>query len=236
MEAIRFKVSGIFNSFRIPFFRTYQKTFLAPTKTNIIGLLTNIMGSSEKTFYEILNKEVIDVSVVIDNIAGRAKDMWAYKTLENKGGMHGRSVIRRDRLFKACYTIYLSVKDTLLEEKILDSLKYPKNIPSLGLDDEIVVISDVEKINLKHNESNIIDSIFVDKGYKYKAVIKDVSKQVELPTSNIAPMNYSISISENQRFSRTAQNEMKQIEFINCEMHFEKIESYTDDINRVVFY
>ena len=42
MKAIRFEVEGLLNSFRIPFFRTYHKTFLAPPKTTVIGLLCPI--------------------------------------------------------------------------------------------------------------------------------------------------------------------------------------------------
>ena len=97
MEAIRFEVEGLLNSFRVPFFRTYHKTFLAPPKTTVIGLLCNIALKSQKEFFEILDQELIDVSVVIDEIGGRTKDLWSYKTLE-KGNM-GKSVIRRDKLF-----------------------------------------------------------------------------------------------------------------------------------------
>jgi CRISPR-associated Cas5-like protein len=237
MKAIRFKVNGILNSYRIPFFRTYHKSFFAPPKTTIIGLLTNIMAKPEKWFYETLNNRDIDVSVIINEICGKAKDMWSYKTLESKSGMHGRSVIRRDKLFKACYTIYLLIKDPALSLDILEALKKPQSVPSLGLDDEMIIISEAMEIDLKPNTSNIIDSIFMDRGNLYKAVIKDVSKQVELPTSNIVPLNYIIEESKDkQRAARIPKDEFKQVEFINCEIHFENIESYTDGLNRVVFY
>ena len=52
MNVIRFKTEGILNSFRVPLFKTYHRTFLAPTKTNIIGMITNIMGKSERWYYE----------------------------------------------------------------------------------------------------------------------------------------------------------------------------------------
>lgn len=138
MEAIRFEVEGLLNSFRVPFFRTYHKTFLAPPKTTIIGLLCNIALKSQKEFFEILNQELIDVSVIIDEINGKTKDLWSYKTLE-KGNM-GKSVIRRDKLFLSKYTIYLSIKNKTLFDEIYSALKNPKNTPALGLDDELIII------------------------------------------------------------------------------------------------
>lgn len=84
MKVIRFEIQGLINSYRIPFFRTYHKSFLAPPKTTIIGMLCNISLKSQKEFFEILDKEVFEVSVVINEIKGRAKDLWSYKTLEKK--------------------------------------------------------------------------------------------------------------------------------------------------------
>lgn len=47
-------------------------------------MLCNISLKSQKEFFEILDKEVFEVSVVINEIKGRAKDLWSYKTLEKK--------------------------------------------------------------------------------------------------------------------------------------------------------
>ena len=84
MRVIRFGVEGLMNSFRIPFFRTYHKSFLAPPKTTIIGMLCNISLKSQKEFFEILESEMIELSVVINSIEGRGKDLWSYKTIDKK--------------------------------------------------------------------------------------------------------------------------------------------------------
>lgn len=246
MDAIRFKVEGILNSFRVPFFRTYQKSFLAPPKTTVMGMIANIMRKPENWYYDALRNDYFDVSVVIDNIGGRGKDLWSYKTLENKSGMHGRSIIRRDKLYRPRYTIYLVLnKESLskhninydeMKDDILEALKYPSSIPSLGLDDEIIRIYDISEVALKVNNTGAIDSIFMDKNYKYTAKIKEKSLEIELPTSNIVPLSYAVGLENGQRTSRKDEDQYKQVEYINCEVYIEGVESYTDGINRMVFY
>jgi len=236
MKVIRFKTEGILNSFRVPLFKTYHRTFLAPTKTNIIGMITNIMGKSEKWYYEILNKNRIKVSVVINNIEGKTKDLWAYKIYKNKND--GRSIIRRDRLYKAIYTIYLLIESEKLFKEILIALKFPKSIPSLGLDDELIKLFEIEnKIQISENKSGYINSVFVDKGYSYDVIIEDQDKFVEFPIANETPLSFKVEISDKRfRKSRQAMDNFKQVEYLNCKIELKNVTSYTDGINRMVFY
>jgi len=236
MNVIRFKAEGILNSFRVPLFKTYHRTFLAPTKTNIIGMITNIMGESEKWYYEVLNKNRIKVSVVINNIEGKTKDLWAYKTYKNKN--KGRSIIRRDRLYKAVYTIYLLIDSEELFKEILIALKFPKSIPSLGLDDELIKISEIEnKIQMSENKSRHINSVFMDKGYSYNVMIEDQDRFVEFPMANETPLSFKVEISDKGfRKSRQAMDNFKQVEYLNCMIELKNVTSYTDGINRMAFY
>jgi CRISPR-associated protein Cas5 subtype I-B len=237
MYIIKFKVEGVYNSFRVPFFRTYHKTFLAPPKTTILGMLTNIMGKSEEFYYNLLNEDEIKVSVVIDSIRGKAKDLWAYKSLESKGNMHGRSIIRRDKLFNAKYSIYLMIRNESLRKEIYSCLMCPKAIPSLGLDDEIIKIFDVKShIELLENDSNIINSVFMDKGYEYEVKIKDILNDVELPTANIVPLKYKIDKEQNVRTTRKSIEEYKQVEYMNCYVQLKDIKSFICENNKLVFY
>jgi len=236
MKVIRFKTEGILNSFRVPLFKTYHRTFLAPTKTNIIGMITNIMGKSERWYYETLNENQIKVSVVINNIEGKTKDLWAYKTYKNKND--GRSIIRRDRLYKAIYTIYLLIESEELFKEILNALKFPKGIPSLGLDDEIIKISDIEdKIQMNLNKSEYINSVFMDKKYSYNVIIENQDKFVEFPIANETPLSFKVKFSkEGFRKSRQAIDNFKQVEYLNCMIELKNVTSYTDGENRMVFY
>jgi len=237
MRVIRFEIEGLMNSFRIPFFRTYHKSFLAPPKTTIIGMLCNISLKSQKEFFEILESDRIEVSVVINSIEGRGKDLWSYKTIDKKN--RGKSVIRRDKLFIPNYTIYLQIEEEELYQEILGNLKTPKNIPSLGLDDELIIIRDVQEIELDNIQSNKINSIFLDKGISYKAFIKEFSSTMELPISNITPTKFIGFDKKGKRISREISEEFRQVEFINCEIEFEKeVESFVDrELNhRLVLY
>lgn len=238
MQIIRFELEGFLNSFRIPFFRNYHKTFLAPPKTTIIGLLCNVSLKSQKEFFHILNEDLIDISVIIDEIKGKTKDLWTYKTFKSKN--MGKSVLRRDKLFLPKYTIYLHIKDKELFELILQALKYPLNIPSLGLDDELVNIKNVENLSdkLKINDKEEINSVFLNKDYTYKAYIKDLSKAVELPTANITPIKFLAFDKKGNRISKESQEEFLQVESINCNIKIEEILSYFDEEknNRLVFY
>jgi len=237
MEVIRFKIQGFMNSFRIPFFRTYHKTFLAPPKTTVVGMLCNISLKPQKEFFEILNSDKILVSVIINDINGRTKDLWSYKTLEKKN--MGKSVVRRDKLFIPNYTIYLKIEDKQLFDEIFEVLNNPKNIPSLGLDDELVYIYAVKKLSLMYNNSNRINSMFLDKGIKYKAFILDSLKSIELPTAQIVPIKFKAFDKKDNRIPKEILEEFKQVEYINCEIEFQNNIEIFEDIelkNKMVFY
>jgi CRISPR-associated protein Cas5t len=240
MKFIRFEVEGILNSFRIPFFRTYHKTFFAPPKSTVIGMLCNISLKSQKDFFEILNKELIGVSIVINSISGKTKELWSYKTLK-KVNM-GRSVVRRDKLFLPTYTIYLQIQDDMLFNDTLESLTNPKNIPSLGLDDELIRIKNVTILDNEifvQNNTNRINSVFLDKNIKYKVHMAKYDKFLKLPTPNLVPIKFVAFDSKGNRISKEAKEEFLQIEYINCEIEFlENIESFRDIEldNRVIFY
>ena len=236
MKVIRFKTEGILNSFRVPLFKTYHRTFLAPTKTNIIGMITNIMGKPERWYYKSLSEKLIKVSVVINNIEGKTKDLWAYKTYKNEND--GRSIIRRDKLYKAIYTIYLLIESEELFKEILIALKFPESIPSLGLDDELIKISEIEnKIEMSENKSGYINSVFIDKGYSYDVIIEDQDKFVEFPMANETPLSFKVEISDKGfRKSRQAIDNFKQVEYLNCKIELKNVTSYTDGINKMVFY
>jgi CRISPR-associated protein Cas5t len=238
MKVIRFELEGLLNSFRIPFFRTYHKTFLAPPKTTVIGMLCNIALKPQKEFFEILDKELIEVSVIIDEISGKTKDLWSYKTLE-KGNM-GKNVIRRDKLFLSKYTIYLHIGEQILFDDVFKALKNPKNTPSLGLDDELVIIKNVKDVSeaIKQNDTDHINSVFLNKGYRHKAFIKEQNKPVELPTPNLIPIKFIAFDKKENRISKEVKEEYPQIEYINCNMQIDGVVSYMDveNNNRLVFY
>lgn len=235
MRVIRFELQGLLNSYRIPFFRSYHKSLLAPPKTTLIGMLCNIALKSQKEFFEILEDDKIELSIVIKEIGGKTKDLWSYKTREKKN--RGKSVVRRDKFFQPYYLVYLHIKDDILFDEILHSLRKPKNIPSLGLDDELVVIQNIDVLEMLKSEVNCIDSIFLDKNFNYKVKPKDISKPIQLPTSHLVPTKFKGFDTKGKRISREVTEEFLQVEYINCEVEFAgEIPIYSDTKHSVLFY
>lgn len=77
MEAVRFIVEGLINSFRMPQTSIYQLTCLAPTKTQVVGMLTNIMGKNERDYYALLDK--VQVGIIPVYINSIFNDAWTFK-------------------------------------------------------------------------------------------------------------------------------------------------------------
>jgi len=156
-----FKVEWILNSFRQIDFKTYHKTYLVPTKWNILGMLTSVCGENEKFYYDLVNKK-IDVQIKILNIWWFTKDLWHIKNLKHKEW----SIIRRERIYNPIYEIEIIIEDEKLLWKFLDWLKNPKRIPSLWLNDEIVKIFDIKIKNFVLEEVKEIDKIIFMKEVK----------------------------------------------------------------------
>ncbi len=156
VKAIRFKAEGFVNSFRISQTAVYQLTGLVPTKTNIVGMLANISGKFEKDYYEMLKE--IKVGIIPLDINSHFVDLWGYKKF--KKGNYGRAVLKREKLYLPKYLIYVLTNNDL-SEYLLECLKNPKRIPSLGMDDELANIKNVKKISMDKIKSREVHSIFI---------------------------------------------------------------------------
>ena len=218
MKVIKFRVNGIFNSFRIPFFKTYHKTFLSPPKTTIIGLLANISNKPQKEFFEMI--ETIKVGIIIENIDSKFKDLWKYKLYEKKNG--GSGIVRRDKLFNAIYTIYITDFD-------IKFLKSPLAVPALGLDDEMVKISDIEEIELT-KKTDKIHSCFVSDEIKIKD-IKVLDDNFMMPTFCNVPTEI-VGFEKDIRVPKKVKKEQLQVDFFNCEIEVENLEVYLDETTK----
>jgi len=159
MNIIRFRIEGLVNSFRVPQTAVYQNTTITPTKTQIVGLLTNIMGKVEKDYYELLNELMVGiVPVKINNIF---VDLWQYKKWKESN--QGRAVLTREKIFLPIYDIYIGIDNDM---GLVDSLKHPRRIPALAMDDELIMIKDVKELG-KYKDvqvnKNKVNSIFIQK-------------------------------------------------------------------------
>lgn len=221
IKALRFEVEGFVNSFRISQTAVYQLTHLVPTKTNIVGMLTNISGKTEKDYYSMLRS--VKVGIVPINIDSLFVDLWRFKKL--KTGNRGVGVLKREKLHLPKYLIYI-VTNKGRNEEFLDCLKFPKRIPSLGMDDELIEIKNPVEIEMEkitnEEESKKVDSIFV---YDPKNKIKYTS----IADNFWAPRFTSMNLNFENEIPRRPKDIVQIVEF--CGLKFEldiPIEVYLD--------
>jgi CRISPR-associated protein Cas5t len=155
MKVVRFTLEGSMNSFRIPQTSAYQLTYLVPTKTQIAGMLTSIMGKYENEYYELLRN--LNVGIIPKQVDSLFTDDWTFRKWKIAGS--GRDILRREKLYKAIYIVYVSAENFIMDE-IVSSLKNPQRIPSLGQDDELVLIKDIKEISMEKYEKTIVHSVF----------------------------------------------------------------------------
>lgn len=164
MKAVRFTAEGLINSFRIPQTAAHQLTYLVPTKTQITGLIASIMGKGEADYYNLLRE--IKVGIIPLKVDSLFTDAWTFRKWKEAGS--GRDILTREKLYKSEYVVYISGNDNVLSE-ITNSLKNPLRIPSLGMDDELVIIKDVKEITLGEGENKEVHSVFrFQEGMRYK--------------------------------------------------------------------
>ncbi|WP_281774018.1 CRISPR-associated protein Cas5 [Methanobacterium formicicum] len=216
MRVIRFTLEGSMNSFRIPQTSAYQLTYLAPTKTQIVGMLTSIMGKNEKNYYELLKK--LNIGIVPKQVDSLFTDDWTFRKWKTAGS--GRDILRREKLYKPIYIIYVSAEDILIDD-VLNSLKTPQRIPSIGLDDELTLIKDVKEISMEIKESNSVHSVF-----QFKEGMSFEPKFHGTPNMQIFPPRIvTINLEfDNNVIPRKPKNHVQLVEFVGvyCELNSKK--------------
>lgn len=122
-----------------------------------------------------------------------------------------------------------------MNKMVMEALKHPRSVPSLGMDDEIIRIYSVEGKTLKRSTKNTINSVFIDEGIKYRVRFTKY-QDIELPIKNVVPLKYSVQFTKHGRTLRKVLQEGKQVEYLNCEIEMPyDSEIYEDENNRVVF-
>lgn len=157
MRVLRVELQGYINSFRVPQLHTYQKTLPLPPKTTIAGLVGAALGIGEDEMPKLL--EALKVSVIArePEAWGFAKDLWRY--LKFKGGKmeamatEGRDIVVRELLYRPAYWIYLTSQGPPTLAEIKQALSDPAWALTLGREDELVLIQNVEDIELELTET-----------------------------------------------------------------------------------
>jgi CRISPR-associated protein Cas5t len=216
MKVVRFTLEGSMNSFRIPQTSAYQLTYLVPTKTQITGMLTSIMGKGENDYYKLLRK--INIGIIPKQVDSLFTDDWTFRKWKTAGS--GRDILRREKLYKTIYIVYVSAENVIMDE-IVDSLKNPQRIPSLGQDDELVLIKDVKEISMEKDEKNIVHSVFqFEEGMIFKPNFNKMPGMQIFPP-RVVTINLQF---DNNNIPRTPMNFVQIVEFVGmyCELDSKK--------------
>lgn len=220
MKAVRFTAEGLINSFRIPQTSAHQLTYLVPTKTQIVGLLASITGKGEADYYALLRK--IKVGIIPLKVDSLFTDAWTFRKWKEAGS--GRDILTREKLYKSEYVVYISGNNNDLIE-IINSLKNPLRIPSLGMDDELILIKDVKEIVMDEGENTQIHSIFkFEEGMQYKF---NGASRMQIFPPRIVTVN--LDFNENE-IPRKPKKFIQLVEFAGlcCELNSPKT-IYTDE-------
>lgn len=216
MKVVRFTLEGFMNSFRIPQTSAYQLTYLAPTKTQIVGMLTSIMGKGENDYYELLRN--LTVGIIAEQVDSLFTDDWTFRKWKTSGS--GRDILRREKLYKTIYIVYVFSEDLILKE-IHNALNNPKRVPSMGLDDELILIKDVKEISLEKDEKINVHSIFqFEEGMIFKPKINKMPG-IQIFPPRVVTTNLQF---DNNVVPRKPMNFIQIVEFVGmyCELESKK--------------
>ena len=155
VDAIRLRVRGLFNSYRDPKTHKIHRTLPFPPRTTLVGLAGAALGLSEDVLwgeYKDLQVAVVDISKENSlHGVGRADDLIKYK--KYKDSDVETSILIRELLYKSEYLIYYTSSKKNALEKIHEAFLHPKYALSLGRDDELIMLHEIEKVNLMPLES-----------------------------------------------------------------------------------
>jgi CRISPR-associated protein Cas5 subtype I-B len=164
IEALRIEVVGKINSFRFADHHTYQKSHLFPPKTTVCGMIGAALGYSAEDVNERL-LDRIKVGIYLEKLGGETRDLWRYKKIKARANMdksddtvvidgtqYFSAILVRECLFIPHYVIYVSSERLLLEE-IQNALENPVYALSLGREDELIKIRNLQRVNLTYKEN-----------------------------------------------------------------------------------
>lgn len=175
-------------------------------------MLANVMGKGEREYYNFLRE--IKIGIVPRKIESLLADVWSFRKWKEAGG--GRAVLTREKLYEPEYLVYVQAKDTF--EQILNSLKSPVRIPSLGMDDEMVVIKDVKELkepsDIERQESKIVHSIFkLDEGTQYTPKHYGLSEGSQIYPPRVVTVNLDF---DETKIPRGPKNFVQIVEFLGA--------------------
>ena len=227
VDAIRLRVRGLLNSYRDPKTHKIHRTFPYPPRTTLIGLAGAALGLSENVLWD----EYKDLQVAVVDIAkenslrgiGKADDLIKYK--KYKDTTIETSILIRELLYKPEYLIYYaSYKKNALEE-IHEAFQNPKYALSLGRDDELIILHEIEKVNLMPLESGEYGETILPFNPATEGFHIDITKQKYFEPCTLATLPSEFIIKGSVR----TPSKLQTYAFLkNLKIHIKKDGGFTD--------
>lgn len=166
MECLHVAGRGLVNSFRLPDYHTYHKTLPLPPKTTIAGFIGAALGISP----EEVNDEWLVPPRFYVAIRGQAnvafKDLWQYRKYTGKGIKEftdGKaetpwftSVTTRELLYGLELGLYFFFKNEADIALVEAALNQPAWAPSLGREDELLLIDQVRRVIVQSSSDEAV--------------------------------------------------------------------------------
>jgi len=236
MKFLRIKVSGSFNSFRQPDFQTYHKTLPLPPKTTVAGMLGAALGISPREVNDKWLENNRFQMGIVGNSKGKASDLWQIRKYENKhisaynkfrtdiknGSIkddyevitpYKTAVIVRELLFACDFVIYLNFKENTDFTLIKTHLENPIWALSLGREDELIKIKDINLVEIEEKEDIFLQNTMMplnEKNEKYDIDLSGRSSDGNLlneaPKTVKLPMVFSQKEGNEAREAKTFQD------------------------------
>jgi CRISPR-associated protein Cas5t len=167
MKAIRLKIEQELVNYKVPTSFQLKETYPLPPYSTVIGMIHNLCGYSD----------YVDMDISIQGYShSRVNDLvtrYEFKpAMSYEKGRHQleisgygicRGVSTTELLSEVELVIHIVPKDENLIEDIANSLRFPKEYPSLGRREDLAIIKEVKVVEVIKEE--IDEDISIAKGY-----------------------------------------------------------------------
>ncbi|EDY34615.1 CRISPR-associated protein Cas5 [Aciduliprofundum boonei T469] len=192
MEVLTAKLRAISVSFRRILDFNYHRTYPLPPPTTIVGLLGSALGLSDRELWNEYNG-LNDISFAVLSLRkpGFAKDMWSIQKIKN-GRISERSPYFRELLFYPEYVLIFN-GDSKSLECVRDALNNPEYALSLGREDELVRVIDVQWERVEKGEPVFSGTVlpFDIREYKFSPIMEE-GIFIEPPVIDKLPTSFSV--------------------------------------------
>ena len=201
MQAVRLRVKGNFNSFRVEGGLKYHRTYHIPSKTTLIGLLGAAMGLEDVDLNPLFGS--VKTNAILTKFNGIASDLWLITKLKSHVKPESSPIIR-EMLFQPEYSLYYSIPEpsSIKLDYIFNAFYDPIYALTLGRSDEMIEILDIKKVTLQPISNAYFKNTILPFNYKdffdgYENVTLLQGQSFSLP--NVVNIPISFKIENNRR-------------------------------------